>query len=90
MALAKKHDLYDPYRFTLFKARRGKASLRNPDEVYRDGVVAPVRELIIGWPLPFFVADQFGCITNDAELRRTQGIRYYAGDAKLAEDALLA
>eukprot|EP00969_Alexandrium_andersonii_P143774 6358071-Alexandrium_andersonii.AAC.1 len=27
---------------------------------------------------------------NDAKLRRTQGIKYYVGDARLAEEALLA
>eukprot|EP00969_Alexandrium_andersonii_P244858 10819367-Alexandrium_andersonii.AAC.1 len=76
-----------PYRFCLYNARRGKAYLRNHDDVYKDDGVPYYGELIRGWPLPFFVVDQFGDITSDAKLRKTQGVKYYAGDAKLAEEA---
>eukprot|EP00969_Alexandrium_andersonii_P260900 11534785-Alexandrium_andersonii.AAC.1 len=62
--------------------------LKTEEEVYRGGRATSYHDRVHGWPLPFFVVDQFGDITADAKLRRTQGIRYYAGDAKLAEEEL--
>eukprot|EP00969_Alexandrium_andersonii_P206170 9109013-Alexandrium_andersonii.AAC.1 len=52
----------------------GRRTSGNHKDVYKDDSVSPFCELIIGWPLPFFVVDQFGSITDDAKLRKRQGI----------------
>eukprot|EP00969_Alexandrium_andersonii_P221595 9786936-Alexandrium_andersonii.AAC.1 len=84
--MAEADPLFDHYRFSRYVARRGKAQLRNRDDVYRDEQVPHYGELIRGWPLPFFVVDQLGDIASNPKRRRTQGVKYYVGGAKVAEE----
>eukprot|EP00969_Alexandrium_andersonii_P110866 4893548-Alexandrium_andersonii.AAC.1 len=60
--------------------------LRNHDDVYKDDHVPSYADPFLGWPLPFFVVDQLGDIANNPKRRKTQGVKYYAGDANIAEE----
>eukprot|EP00969_Alexandrium_andersonii_P062664 2759299-Alexandrium_andersonii.AAC.1 len=72
--MAEEDPLFDRYRFDRFVAKRGKAMLRNHDDVYKDDHVPSYADPFLGWPLPFFVVDQLGDIANNPKRRKTQGV----------------